>query len=144
VENEQVSGLGNIAEPGSWIQFLISPSLTPGEPSVVDSALGGVPTADSGNANLVFGWVPSTIDDMPQQPSDPSDSTGGKREKGKQGPQIEVFDGFFGAQSEAGIFIHGAADGFAIDSKIDIPYSKVICSGNAGVVRSVVRGHFVD
>jgi hypothetical protein len=118
-DNEHVQALGNIAKPGSWVQFLISHQPSPKRP---------VDTVDSSNVKpgfefincLSFGCIPSTVDDMPKSSSDPSMLSDEKDLL----PSVYGFEGHFGAMSEAGIFIRAIENGVVTSSKIDVPYSN--------------------
>ena len=115
-----MQALGNIAKPDSWIQFYISTALITDE-AARDS---GLETPDHGLGrlnSLAFGCIPSTVDSLPAPTSDPS----GPLDKTAPHALIEGFKGHFGAQSEAGIFIHAPGNDKIKSSKVDIPYSTL-------------------
>jgi hypothetical protein len=118
-DNEHVRALGNIAKPGSWVQFLISHQLTP-KNDIGNMEVNNA-TPDSAYINyLSFGCIPSTVDDMPHSSSSPSVPN----DKKDFQPSVDGFDGHFGAMSEAGIFTRAIDNGVATSSKIDVPYSN--------------------
>jgi hypothetical protein len=119
VNNDQIQALGNIAKPGSWVQFLISHNLTPSRPiDIVE--LGTVDPGSESVSNLSFGCVASTIDEMPQPSADPSVPS----ESNDTRPSVNGFYGQFGAMSEVGIFIRATGNGVVTSSKIDVPNSE--------------------
>lgn len=119
VDNDQIQALGNIAKPGSWVQFLISHNLMPIRPiGIVD--LGTVEPGFKSTSNLSFGCIASTVDNMPQLSSDPSVPTADNDLR----HTVSGYDGKFGAMSEAGIFIRADENGAVTSSKIDVPNSE--------------------
>jgi hypothetical protein len=118
-DNDQIQAFGNIAKPGSWVQFLISHNLTPSKPiDTVD--LGTVEPGFESASNLSFGCIASTVDNMPQPSSDPSVPSDDSNLR----PSVNGFCGHFGAMSEAGIFIRATENGVVTSSKIDVPNSE--------------------
>jgi len=119
VNKDQIQALGNIAKPGSWVQFLISYNLTSSRP-IFTVEPGTVDPGSESVSNLSFGCIASTIDEMPQPsagPSVPSDSIDTR-------PSVNGFYGHFGAMSEVGIFIRATGNGVVTSSKIDVPNSE--------------------
>jgi hypothetical protein len=132
-ETSQVEALGNIAEPGSMIQFFIYPHVGQEKATegTVQGICGDVDEESAGHENIcstTFGCVPSSIDDIPLEFS----TVSGSGDEMKI-VNIHVAQGHFGAQSESGIFIKSTGahpdsnsplDAF-INSKIDVPYSFI-------------------
>lgn len=119
VDNDQIQALGNIAKPGSWVQFLISYNLMSSRPiGTVD--VGTVEPGFESASNLSFGCIASTVDDMPQPSSDPSVPSNDNNHR----YSVSGFYGHFGAMSEGGIFIRATENGVVTSSKIDVPNSE--------------------
>ena len=119
LDNGQIQALGNIAKPGSWVQFLISYNPMPGRP-IVTADISTVEPGFESASNLSFGCMASTVDDMPQPSADPSVPSDDKEPR----PSVNGFYGHFGAMSEAGIFIRATENGVVTSSKIDVPNSE--------------------
>jgi hypothetical protein len=116
---DQIQALGNIAMPGSWVQFLISHNDTPNRPpEIID--LGAAGSGSKSASNLSFGCIASTVDDIPQPSADSSTLSDDKDIQ----PPVSAYWGQFGAMSETGIFIRAVDDGVANGSKIDVPNSE--------------------
>lgn len=120
LNDDQIQALGNIAKPGSWVQFLISQNITLSR--LTDAVDLGTKGSEFESAtNLYFGCIASTVDDIPQPLSDPSTSSEGKDTQ----VSTNGYRGQFGAMSEAGIFIRAIEDGVVTSSKIDVPNSEI-------------------
>jgi hypothetical protein len=122
----QTRALGEIAKPGSYIQFWIAHDLPgvgtdmnnkPSNPNETCPALGV--------SSFSFGCIPSTIDDIPSPSAEPNKSS-------KEGSGLAEFHGHFGAQSEHGIFLHFQIPGeqglereSTLKTKMDVPYATL-------------------
>lgn len=107
-DREQVSALGNLAQEGAFIQFLVAPktfeSLEENDEEY----------AEFTRQSTVFGVVPSTIDDIPDE----------KQEKAEF--DLQVHHGHFGCVSESGLFFRakkGRSNPRVVETKMDLPYS---------------------
>lgn len=119
VDNGHIQALGNIAKPGSWVQFLISHQ--PNPKICRDTVDLSTTMPGPGYINCIsFGCMPSSVDDIPQQSSDTSTPID---EKNIQ-LVVNGSEGLFGALSEAGIFVRTIQNGVETSSKIDVPYSN--------------------
>jgi hypothetical protein len=116
---DQIQALGNIANPGSWVQFLISQNATPSK-SIDTVDLDTVGPGFESATNLSFGCIASTVDDMPQPSLDPSVPSNNNDIQ----PFVKGYHGHFGAMSEAGIFIRAIGNGVVTSSKIDVPNAE--------------------
>lgn len=128
-DSAKIHALGNIAKPGSWVQFVTLSVMSDrggevGDSSKTDSE--GVALSD-----LVLGSIPSSIDELPL---DMASSTG---ELYADPPVIETLLGRFGAQSEKGVYVRYIPENskptpqreVQIMTKIDVPFAH-ICWGN--------------
>lgn len=114
---EQMSALGNLAQPGAYIQFFAA------QPPQVTQNGDVLRNDHSRRRRFVIGTVPSTIDDVKTPSGDTILGSGG----------LVVHAGLFGAVSEAGLFTHKSSsrskDRASLksdiqDTKIDLPYSR--------------------
>ena len=120
--SEGLSALHEVAKPGEFIQFFVSPSDGDSTWNARTEDI-KVPPASTRRWSLEFGTVSSSIDSMPESSSqeavEPSN------------PRIAVFRKHFGALSEGGISISsycqskkmGSWDA-VLRSKVDVPYSR--------------------
>ncbi|KAI9759532.1 MAG: hypothetical protein M4579_002291 [Chaenotheca gracillima] len=112
--------VGQLAEPGDWVQFLI-PSYT-AMPSKSLKEEGSTGTEDGQGAekdtSLVFDVVPSTLDAMPAAPVDHN----------QRGRPCYVVLNQFGATSSRGLSyaISPEDSSKPYTTKIDVPYSKML------------------
>lgn len=120
--NDQIQALGNIAKPGSSIQFYISEEAGASVPGNDAVPRPKAPRHHVVNS-LAFGCIPSTIDDIPVASSISNMSGDEKRFL----PGIHVIKGQFSAQSDSGIFISLKKGYRALSSKVDVPHSTVWC-----------------
>ncbi|KAH8815261.1 hypothetical protein F5884DRAFT_665380, partial [Xylogone sp. PMI_703] len=112
------SSLGDLAKPGSYIQFFVEDPHCDQE-----QAKRKTPTS-SANAlrATVVGTIPSTVDEMPNVYEDANRD----RDDVSNDDLFVYLDGHFGAVSERGMFIESSetnAGGRTVRSKIDMPYS---------------------
>lgn len=114
LDEQQASTLGNIAQEGAFIQFLVAAkndaavdSSEENEPEYRDSALG----------STVMGVIPSTIDELHDV------SLNEPREVPKL--NIQVYLGHFGCVSESGMFFKRKRKIHGVETKIDLPYSYI-------------------
>ena len=120
--SEGLSALHEVAKPGEFIQFFVSPSDGDATWNARTEDI-KVPPASTRRWSLEFGTVSSSIDSMPESSSqeaiEPSN------------PRIAVFRKHFGALSESGMSIArycqskkmGSWDA-VMRSKVDVPYSR--------------------
>jgi len=135
-EEEQVSALGNLASPDSYVQFFAAHSSERNEKSM--SSLTG-PDDSLPRTTIVLGAVPSTIDDIPEPPKAPIPT-------GEQSVVSQL--GHFGAVSESGLYIDtkwiGDKSVNTVHTKIDLPYSTIKWKFDTGSKsRTRVRKYFV-
>lgn len=117
--------LGAIAEPGSIISFWISHDSPPSEATDITS------TANIQHG-VVLGCIPSTMDDLIEEPPDAADE--------ETTPELCIHAGLFGAMSEAGIFLestplalqadmskgpHPSRPSPPMKTKMDVPFGTV-------------------
>lgn len=119
-----MTALGNVARPGSYIQFIIAQDQG-------DLAASSAPENNQGNSKLrettVLGTVASTIDNIPSSQQKDAKSTDGDQEA------IVVREGHFGFVSEGGMFLrHESADteSRVCETKIDLPHSLIYMGHN--------------
>lgn len=120
--SEGLSALHEVARPGEFIQFFVSPSDGDATWNARTKDI-KVPPASTRRWSLEFGTISSSIDSMPESSSqeavEPSN------------PRIAVFRKHFGALSEGGMSIArycqskkmGSWDA-VMCSKVDVPYSR--------------------
>lgn len=107
-DRQQVSALGNLAQEGAFIQFLVAPKTFE---SLEES---DEEYAEFTRRSTVFGVVPSTVDDIPDE----------NQEKTRF--DLQVHHGHFGCVSESGLFFRaeeGRSNPRVVETKIDLPYS---------------------
>ena len=118
LDEQQASALGNVAQEGDFIQFLVAAkndegpvnSLPRNEPEEVDFT----------QSSTVVGVVPSTVDDVHDEIKNVSTTS-----------NIQIYPGHFGIVSESGIFLGGVKEKKtdngkvirSIETKIDLPFS---------------------
>ncbi|KAL2072797.1 hypothetical protein VTL71DRAFT_12140 [Oculimacula yallundae] len=125
LEDQQTSALGNIAQPGAFIQFFVALREPTSQPRIMMKR----PNYSYMRKSAVFGAVPSTVDDVVVPlPRADGQAQGGKH--ARKSNSIHFKAGHFGFVSERGMFLrHGprykpdrlpSDDNF---TKIDLPYS---------------------
>lgn len=111
-DRQQVSALGNLAQEGAFIQFLVAPKGLKGFESLEEDE---EEYAKFTRQSTVFGVVPSTVDEIPDE----------KQEKPEFDVQVHL--GHFGCVSESGLFFRapkkGGLNPSIVETKIDLPYS---------------------
>jgi hypothetical protein len=115
LDEQKVSALGNIAQEGAFIQFLVAAksqdpveSLEETEPEYVEST----------RRSTVVGVVPSTVDDIHDEQQE------------RPAFDLQVYLGHFGCVSESGVFLRVirekvSAKKAEVETKIDLPYSYI-------------------
>ncbi|KAK7192577.1 6-phosphogluconate dehydrogenase [Paraphaeosphaeria sporulosa] len=110
------SALQQVARPGDWVQFFISPSV-PAKDDFITGSHGGEQVW-----GLELGTIPSTTDAMPVALGETG--TAGRKE-------ISVYKSTFGGLAEGGMVISrrfklGQEDGFSTvgTSTVDVPFSR--------------------
>lgn len=130
LEEQQASALGNLAQEGAFIQFLVADSnITP-----VDFYSRVKLHTDATRRSTVIGVVPSTVDEMAPISEDNGSS------KADKPLEVRIWLGHFGCVSESGMFIKRSnpspsldqvnssktAELFPpIDTKVDLPFSYI-------------------
>jgi hypothetical protein len=128
VDEQQISALGNIAQEGAFIQFLVAAqdnsegvSLRKPNSGYIDSTL----------RSTVVGAVPNAVDEIHGLRQEKQTDN----ETLKDG--IQVYPGHFGCVSESGMFLHRPLaesknrrkdlkrDMPMVETKIDLPYSYI-------------------
>ncbi len=110
-DRQQVSALGNLAQEGAFIQFLVAPKTFE---SLEES---DEEYAEFTRQSTVFGVVPSTVDDIPDETQEEAEF------------KLQVHHGHFGCVSESGLFFRGLqaktgpSNPRVVETKIDLPYS---------------------
>jgi hypothetical protein len=108
-DRQQVSALGNLAQEGAFIQFLVAPK------TFESLEENDEEHAKFARQSTVFGVVPSTVDDIPDE----------KQEKAEF--DLQIHPGHFGCVSESGLFYRapkmGRSNPRIVETKIDLPYS---------------------
>ena len=129
LEEQQASALGNLAQEGAFIQFLVADS----NRSPVDFSWREKNHVDATRRSTVIGVVPSTVDEMAPKSEDNASSKADKQ------LDVRIWLGHFGCVSESGMFIHrsnaspspGQEDSRSatnfppIDTKVDLPFSYI-------------------
>ncbi|PBP22871.1 V-type ATPase, C subunit family protein [Diplocarpon rosae] len=125
LEEQQASALGNLAQEGAYIQFFVAHNKRP---------LADIEDFDPAHmmrTSIVFGSVPSTVDDF--YPARPPSST-----QSAEKPIYHIRRGHFGFVSESGVFVRhstgdsdissggGASSALESVTKIDLPYSYLV------------------
>ncbi|PBP24601.1 V-type ATPase, C subunit family protein [Diplocarpon rosae] len=125
LEEQQASALGNLAQEGAYIQFFVAHKKRP---------LADIEDFDPAHmmrTSIVFGSVPSTVDDF--YPARPPSST-----QSAEKPIYHIRRGHFGFVSESGMFVRhstvdsditsgdGASPALESVTKIDLPYSYLV------------------
>lgn len=125
LEVQQISALGNMAEPGAYIQFFVG---NPGRLlSTPDKRLNSI---DPKKRIVVIGTTPSTIDDIPSTTVSEDDD------------EIRIRNGYFGCVSQSGIYLSKKSSGFDVydsqrasfGTKIDVPYSYLFSWMDSAVI----------
>jgi len=119
LQGQQASALGNLAAPGSTIQFFLADNKSSSEPSARFMLPRGVL-----QRSAVIEAVPSTIDDIP----DASEKLGTPSKA-----RCKIYPGHFGAASESGLYLETPITSLTVQgpkarivsTKIDLPYSSV-------------------
>jgi hypothetical protein len=131
LEEQHASALGNMAQPGAYIQFFVADSsqIECGD-HLHGPAKRHLKAAEMFQNSLVIGTVPSTIDDLPQP-----QKNNGQEASGIRGSHIKIRLGHFGCVSESGMFLsHTEVEPSHSDdqieltnrqtsTKVDLPYS---------------------
>jgi len=121
LEEQQASALGKIAQEGDSIQFFVAHTRKYHDASKLSGKAKG-----QLRKSIVFGAIPSTIDDIPG----PQNTDGTALDPNIKPLHIRV--GHFGYVSESGMFLHygpqknkGSKEPVSVESytKIDLPYS---------------------
>ena len=116
LEEQQISALGNLAQPGAYIQFFVG---NPGKShTTLEKRLNYF---DPKKRNVVIGTTPSTIDDIPIDTVD------------KGGEHVRIRNGHFGCVSQSGIYLSkkdpgsnpNTSESPSFGTKIDLPHSYV-------------------
>ncbi|KAL8704994.1 MAG: hypothetical protein Q9201_001891 [Fulgogasparrea decipioides] len=137
MEADRRRNIGQLINPGDSVKFFVATSEVsfPKKSSAAKASSASweiVPERTS----FVFGTLPSTIDAMPAPDLTAANESGSR-------PCIYV-PGHFGMLSEAGMSFGAAKpNGQSIQSKIDIPYAKVLC-GASSVSPEIKRLGFAD
>jgi hypothetical protein len=124
IEQQQATALGDLASPGSFIQFYTADSVSMPSTSSTSSS-----TVNDWNLSVVIGTVPSTIDDVPD--------TSAKKSKIDGGKDMEWLCNHLGVVSESGIYLESRPLPInpktnseklhcPVVTKIDMPFSSVI------------------
>jgi hypothetical protein len=116
LEEQQISALGSIAQPGSYTQFFVA---NPGRSHTTPEKR--LNYFDPKKRNVVMGTTPSTIDNMPADAVDTADE------------HARIRGGHFGCVSQSGIYLSkkvpesslDASESPSFTTKIDIPHSYV-------------------
>jgi hypothetical protein len=119
LDEQQTSALGNVAQQGAFIQFLVAAKHDEAVDPLIENERGYV---DSALGSTVVGVVPSTVDEIHDM----------SQNEDQQVPKldVQVYLNHFGCVSESGMFLQrkGERDKSmtpAIETKIDLPYSYV-------------------
>ncbi len=120
-DEQQVSALGNIAQEGSFIQFLVAAQ---NKGASAKLKIKNQRRIDWWGVSTVVGAVPSTVDGLNGRSQEK------QLDKGKPKDSVQVYVGQFGCVSESGIFLHRPLDigrpGMSmIKTKLDLPYSYI-------------------
>ncbi len=123
--NSQAQALGDIARPGSYIQFFVAQEPGPKSSGFLRKLLKdkSESNADAETVNsLTIGCIPSRVDEMPVQMTGP----GGQSLKPVEESVLDFRYGHFGAQSESGMFMSSSGPNRPdIKTKIDVPYTNL-------------------
>ena len=116
LDEQQASALGNVAQQGAFIQFLVAAKHDEAVDPLIEKERGYV---DSALGSTVVGVVPSTVDEIHDI------SQNGDQQMPKL--DVQVYLGHFGCVSESGMFLqrNGKSTTPVIETKIDLPYSYV-------------------
>ncbi|KAL8733303.1 MAG: hypothetical protein Q9181_003626 [Wetmoreana brouardii] len=128
---------GQIINPGDSVKFFIATSeVSSPKKSSAAKACGASWEIVPERSSFVFGTLPSAIDAMPASDLTAADESG---------PRSCIYiPGHFGMLSEAGMSFGAAKlNGKSIQSKIDIPYTKILC-GASSVLPKFKRLDFAD
>ena len=128
VDEQQISALGNLASPDSYVQFFAANSAERNEESPSGLTRRNIYRPRS---TALLGTVPSTIDNVPEPPKAPQPSV--------EEPIISCL-GHFGAVSESGLFVDTKWTGNkavnTIRTKLDLPYSTLAWNFSSSARRS--------